>query len=126
MLTFNLIVLVMFVATDDTAAVRDDLIAACQMHGLTDKEIADRLGIGRGQFAGQKSLQQHLSLWRLKRLPIKVQVDFWKLHGKRIGLTVIEDVQLGEYLTERLARFHHRRQAKMALAHPPAHERTVA
>jgi hypothetical protein len=115
MLTLHLVVFVMFVATDDTAAVRDDLMAACQMHGLSDKEIADHLGIGRGQFAGQKSLQQHLSLWRLKRLPMCVQVDFWKLHGKRIGLTVIEDAQLGEYLAERLARFQKRRQVKMAL-----------
>lgn len=115
MLTVHLFV--MFVATNDTAAVRDDFMAACKMHGYSDEQIADLLQIGRSQFADQKALRQHLSLWRLKNLPLAVQVDFWKLHGLRLGLTVLEDAALGEYLTAQLARFR-KRQIKMALAEP--------
>lgn len=110
-----LAVIAMVVATEDIEAIRDDLLAACKKNLLSDEEIADLLGIGRGQFGEQKALRQHLSLWRLTRLPRRVQVDFWKIHGKRIGLVVIDDWALGEYLTERVERFR-KRQLKMALA----------
>lgn len=106
----------MFVADADTADFRDDFMAACKMHHYSDEQIADLLGIGRAQFADQKALRQHLSMWRVKRLPLRVQVDFWKLHGKRLGLTVLDDSDLGEYLRLRVARFKTRQQLKMRLA----------
>ncbi len=105
----------MFIATEDAEALRDDFLAACKMHHKSDEQIADLLGIGRGQFADQKALRQHLSLWRIANLPLAIQRDFWKLHGRRLGLTVFEDAQLSEYLSDRIAEFRKRKQQKMAL-----------
>jgi hypothetical protein len=112
----SLVAFGMFVATQDIEGVRDDFMAACKMHNLSDEQIADMLGIGRGQFADQKALRNHLSLWRVKNLTLGIQRTFWMLHGKRLGLVVLADSDLGEYLSERLQQFRKRRQLKMALS----------
>jgi hypothetical protein len=106
-----------FVVSRDMEDLRDDFIAACRMHALSDEQIADELQIGRGQFADQKALRNHLSLWRIKNLSLGLQRTFWRIHGKRLGLTVVEDSRLGELIEAALFFlnwFKQRRVAKMA------------
>lgn len=112
---------VILIATEAIEAVRDDFLAACRMHKMNDEEIATKLGIGKSQFSDQKELRGHVSLYRVKNLPLNVQIDFWKLHGKRLGLTVLEDTDLAAYLSFRVARFKSR-QLKMRLATEQARE----
>lgn len=108
---------VAFVASDDDRRFAELVERAYRHHGYTDEQMADFLGISRGQWADQKRCVQHLSAYRLLRLPKPVLITLYKLHLHDLGLTVLEDAALGEYLTAQLARFR-KRQIKMALAEP--------
>jgi hypothetical protein len=116
-----------FMVTRDMEEIRDDFLSACKMHHFSDEQIADLLGIGRGQFADQKALRQHLSVWRLKNLPLSIQRTFWTLHGKRLGLTVIEDSRIADLIDAALCFlnwFKQRRPLRMSVR--TDHERLSA
>lgn len=93
---------------------RDDFMAACKHDGLSDEQIADLLGISRGQFADQKAITQHLSAYRIADLPLAIRQRLHELQGERLGLTVFRNGPLGEFLLLALQR-HSGRQLKMAL-----------
>lgn len=90
---------------------RDDFMAACKHDGLSDEQIADLLGISRGQFADQKALNQHLSAYRVADLPLSIRRRINELQGKRLDQTVLDNGLLGDFLSLALRR----RQLKMAL-----------
>jgi hypothetical protein len=110
-------------ATKAAQDFRDDFLAACKHEGLSDEQIADLLGITRGLFANQKAITEHLSAYRIADLPASIRVRLHKLQGERLGLTVIENGPLGEFLTTALLR-RRGRQLRMALEAP--HERQHA
>jgi hypothetical protein len=116
--------LMAYVASRAAQDYRDDFLAACKHDGLSDEQIADLLGISRGQFADQKALTQHLSAYRVAGLPLPIRQRLAVLQGERLGLTVIENGPLGEFLTTALSRWRGR-QLKMALDEAP-HERQHA
>lgn len=95
---------------------------AYRAHGLNDEQAAGYLGITRGQWADQKRCGQHLSAYRLLQFPRPVLVTLYTMYLKDLGLTVIEDAVLGEYLTEGVQHFRKRRQVTMAIDLPRAKE----
>jgi hypothetical protein len=107
-------VLMAYVASQAAQEFRDDFLAACKHDGLSDEQIAGLLGISRGQFADQKAITQHLSAYRVADLPASIRVRLHTLQGERLGLTVIENGPLGEFLTTALSR-RRGRTLKMAL-----------
>jgi hypothetical protein len=115
--------LMTYVASKAAKDYRDDFLAACKHDGLSDEQIADLLGITRGLFANQKAITEHLSAYRIADLPASIRVRLHKLQGERLGLTVIENGPLGEFLTTALLR-RRGRQLRMALEAP--HERQHA
>jgi hypothetical protein len=109
--------LMAYVASRAAQDYRDDFLAACKHDGLSDEQIADLLGITRGLFANQKAITEHLSAYRIADLPQSIRVRLHKLQGERLGLMVIENGPLGEFLTTALSR-RRGRQLQMALEAP--------
>jgi hypothetical protein len=109
------IVLMSYVATKAAQEFRDDVLSACRHFGLNDEQIAQLLGISRGQFADQKALNQHLSAYRVADLPLAIRTRLLTLQGDRLNCTVLPNGLLAEFLAGALHR-RRTRQLKMALA----------
>lgn len=99
----SLLAAAVWIATHQAAAFRDVVFGVLRGKGYTDCQIADLLGIGQGQLAEQKRLNQHLSVYRLASLPIDLQREIFGAYLKTLGVTVIDDSALGEYLTLQIA-----------------------
>lgn len=118
-------VLAVWVATEQAAVFRDVVFGVLRGRGYTDEQIAGLLGIGRGQLAEQKRLCQHLSAWRLVSIPAHLQRAIFADYLRALGVTVIEDSTLGEFLQEGLMEFRQKRMAKMQLA-PATAQKEIA
>lgn len=82
----------------------DDVVAALKRANLSQKIAALTMGMSETQFAGALAGRQHLSLWRLSKLPPEFQKALWTIRLARIGCEVLEPGHLLELVNAVKAR----------------------
>lgn len=76
-----------------------DVVAALKQVNISQKEAALTMGITESQFASQLAGREHLSLWRLSKLPNTFQVALWSIRLRRVGYDILPPGQLADLVS---------------------------